>query len=274
MNFDIAKAKELDDRLGFADHALAVFYTDDKPADAIHPQSGIVPREENLKDGTFDWDTSEKIYPCVLAYVRRTRRSGVTSYFDSDHFGCPGGGCYLGLAEMSPMVPYFVSTGKEGLFEGERLVKSPELVRRFVKEWNIQKAPKKYCVIKRIDKLAPGEEPEVLVFFGHADPLSGLMNLVNFASEDWNSVIAPFGAACGTIVLFPLQEAKSEKPRAVLGSFDIAARPFVEPDYMSLALPRPLHDKVLAEIDNAFLNTRSWKRVIKRVEFRRKRDAD
>jgi hypothetical protein len=39
-------------------------------------------------------------------------------------------------------------------------------------------------------------------------------------------------------------------------------------------MPRKLYETVAAEIDNAFLNTKSWTRVIKRVEYRRKKVGD
>jgi uncharacterized protein (DUF169 family) len=269
MTFNVQKALDLGRRLGFADAPVAMFYTDQTPpADAIHPKSGVVLREEHLKDG-LDMDSLEHIYPCVLAYVRRARRSGVTAYFDAQHFGCGGGGFYLGCAGLSPIVPEFVTTGRPGAFEGEHLVKDPETFRRLIREMNILPAPAKYCVFKRIDKLAPDETPQAAIFFGAPDEMAGLTNLANYAAEDWHAVLAPFGAACATIVQFPYQESLKRNPRAVLGSFDIAARPFVEPDYLSLAIPTQLLERMMAVIDSAFLNTRSWQRVIKRIRRRR-----
>ena len=271
MKFNTEKIKELCRLLGLQDLPLAIFYTDDKPTDGIHPESGFVPRDEDLKDPEVNFDNRMSIFPCVMAYIRRARRTGVTAWFDEEHFGCGGGGLYLGCAERSPLIPAIVSTGIEGKIEGERYMKSPELVDKFLDEMNLEPAPAKYCVFKRMDKLEENEEPQVVAFFANPDQISGLVNLLCFSLEDWNSVSTPFGAACTTLVTFPFKEIGKEKPKAILGGFDISARPFVESDFMSLAMPAKVFAKILADMDDAFLETKSWQRVLKRIHLHQKK---
>jgi len=271
MPIDLERTKLLCERIGIADLPLGIFYTDHAPSDAISPESGYVPRDEDFKDPEFDLDGMRRIYPCVMAYARRVRRSGVTAFFDAEHYGCFGAGFYLGFKEMSPLTPYYVSTGKKGEFEGERYVKSPEVFMRRVEKVGVLKAPAKYCVFKRVDKLAEDETPSVIAFFINPDQTAGLAGLINFAMESHDSVISPFGAACATLILHPLKQAAEENPKAILGGFDISARPFFEPDYMSLAMPLKLFERILNDMDEAFLATESWRRVLKRIHLTQKK---
>jgi hypothetical protein len=48
--------------------------------------------------------------------------------------------------------------------------------------------------------------------------------------------------------------------------FDVSARPFVEPDILTLAMPTKLFLTLLANQDESFLITKSWEIVRKRIE--------
>ena len=88
-------------------------------------------------------------------------------------------------------------------------------------------APAKYGVFKRWDKLEESDPVEVVIFFAIPDVLSGLFTLANFDETDPHSVMAPFAAGCGTITLYPWLEKDRDRPRSVIGMFDISARPCV-----------------------------------------------
>ena len=77
--------------------------------------------------------------------------------------------------------------------------------------------------------LDESDDPAVVIFFAKADVLSGLFTLANYDEVEPNGVIAPFGAGCSTIVMYPYLERDADRPRAVLGMFDVSARPFVQP---------------------------------------------
>ena len=131
-----------------------------------------------------------------------------------------------------------------------------------------RKAPAKFCIFKPLNKFQTAEEPEVVVFFAPPDILSGLFTLTNYAAECMDAVRIPFSSGCGSILTHPLKEAEKEKPQAILGMFDVSARPFVEPNILTLAMPTKLFLTLLDNLDESFLITESWKKVKERMQRR------
>ena len=126
-------------------------------------------------------------------------------------------------------------------------------------------APATYCVFKPIDQFQSEEKPEVVIFFAPPDILSGLFTLTNYALENTDAVYAPFASGCGTILTRPLKEAEKDQPRAVLGMFDVSARPMVEKDVLTFAMPYSVFLKLLDNVSGSFLETESWKKVLQRI---------
>ncbi|MGB9630020.1 MAG: DUF169 domain-containing protein, partial [Thermodesulfobacteriota bacterium] len=183
------------------------------------------------------------------------------------HFGCPGGGYYLGFLEKPrPNIEYFLSCGIPGEMEGERYIKTPERAREYFSKMKPRPAPATYCVFKPIEKFQNEEKPEVVVFFAPPDILSGLFTLTNYALERTDAIYTPFGSGCGTILTHPLKEAEKAEPRAVLGMFDVSARPMVEKDVLTLAMPYSVFLKLLGSATGSFLETESWKKVLRRIQ--------
>jgi len=201
---------------------------------------------------------------CDLAQVR----NGRSLRFDVDSVGCTGGKRYLGFAqELRPNFEYFLSCSIPGEMEGERYKKSPELVREHLKHQPPFEAPGRYVVFKRWDRLAEeDDEPAVVVFFAPANVLSGLFTLANFDEADPYGVIAPFGAGCASIVDYPYREFGSERPRAVLGMFDVSARPCVPPGVLTFAVPWTKFVTMVNDMKESFLTTESWGKVRERMK--------
>ena len=128
----------------------------------------------------------------------------------------------------------------------QRNKKSPELVKEVLKLSPAFKAPSRFIVFKRWDLLERADNPEVVIFFAQPDVLAGLFTLSNFEEAEPNGVIAPFGAGCSSVIQHPYLEGKAARPRAVIGMFDVSARPHVPPDVLTFAAPmvqaRP-HDR-------------------------------
>jgi hypothetical protein len=237
--------QRLREALGLKEHPLGAFYTNDKP-DGMTPKSGI--------------------QACMIGYLQNARKNGETVYFDKEHFGCPGGAYYMGFfASPRPKIEYFLSCGIPGEMEGERYIKTPELAREYFSSTQPRKAPGTYCLFKPLDKLWPMEEPEVVVFFAPPDLLSGLFTLTNYAAERPDAVRLPFSSGCGAILTHPLKEAEKKDPQAVLGLFDVSARPFVEAEVLTLSMPTKLFLKLLDNQDESFLITKSWEKVRERI---------
>jgi uncharacterized protein (DUF169 family) len=233
----------------FNDSPLPItFYYTDKPVNAEAVKPGSVAR-------------------CIIGALVKVRE-GQSLAFSVDSVGCPGGKRYLGFAEnLMPDFEYFLSCGIPGKLEGERYKKSPEMVKEYMKKHApAMKAPGKYIVFKRWDKLQETDQPDVVVFFVEPDALAGLYTLASFDEAEQNMVIAPFGSGCASIVQYPFMEVKSPHPRAVIGMFDISARPFVSKDTLAFSAPMSKFTRMVDDMEESFLITPSWAKVQKRIK--------
>ena len=178
-----------------------------------------------------------KDHRCIIGDLGRVRH-GTAMKFDAETIGCGGALRYLGFSEtIRPEFEYFLSYGIPGKFEGERYKKSPETVIKVMQSLPSFKAPARYIVFKRWDKLAPEDEPAVVIFLVGPDVLSGLFTLANYDRDDVSGVVSPFGAGCATIVQYPYLEKDAAQPRAVIGMLDVSARPCVHTNTLSFSLP-------------------------------------
>jgi hypothetical protein len=202
---------------------------------------------------------------CLIAQLAAVRR-GQDLAFRGETVGCAGGQRFLGFKkELRPGFEYFLSCGVPGSMEGERYKKTPQLVQEFVKSFPPPEAPAKYAVFKRWDKLLEADEPAIVIFLSPPDVLSGLFTLAGFGESGPDSVIAPFGAGCASIAHYPGLEAKSPRPRAVLGMFDVSARPCVPENVLSLAVPMAKFERMVGDMEESFLITGSWDKVRTRI---------
>lgn len=203
---------------------------------------------------------------CIFADLSKVR-TGSSVCFDADSIGCFGGKRYLGFSEeVMPNFEYFLSCGIPGKLEGERYKKTPELVKEIMKKVPKSKAPAKYIVFKRWDMLEESDDPDVVIFFARPDVLSGLFTLANFDVGEPNGVFAPFAAGCGSIVQYPYIEKRSNRPRGVLGMFDVSARPFIPEDVLSFSVPMNKFVMMIENIGESFLTTASWAKVRQRTK--------
>jgi len=201
---------------------------------------------------------------CFIGDLAKVRK-GKSLWFDTDAISCGGGKRYTGFTnKLRPGFEYFLSCGNDEI-EGERYLQSPKQVVKFLKDasWIPAKASK--IVFKRWDMISEEDEPEVAIFFAQPDVLAGLFTLAGFDRDDLNGTIAPFGSGCASIVQYPLAECKNEKPRAVLGMFDVSARPFVQENVLSFAMPAKRFEEIISFMEESFLITNSWEKVKKRV---------
>ena len=202
---------------------------------------------------------------CIMADLLKAG-TGKSICFGADSFGCFGGKRYLGFGEeVMPNFEYFLSCGIPGKLEGERYKKTPELVKEFMKKTPKYEAPSRFIIFKRWDMLEESDEPDVVVFFARPDILSGLFTLANFDVGELNGVFCPFSAGCGSIAQYPYLEKGSDHPRAVLGMFDVSARPFVSEDVLSFAVPMNKFVTMVENIEESFLITKSWGKIQKRI---------
>ncbi len=200
---------------------------------------------------------------CELVQVR----NGESLAFGAEAIACPGARRYLGYSEkIREDFEYFLSYGIPGKMEGERYVRTPEMVLEWQKHHKpIEDAQGNFIIFKRWDKLEESDDPAVVIFFAKPDILSGLFTLANFDQTEPNSTFTPFGAGCGTIVHYPYLEKDAERPRAVIGMFDPSARPCVPKDTLSFAVPMVKFEKMISYMEESFLITETWETVKTRI---------
>ena len=224
---------------------IAFYYTDD-PADA---------QLVRVSEGQH----------CFIGDLSAARQ-GQTLCFDTKSLACFGGKRYLGFSQnLMPNFEYFLSCGIPEKLEGERYKKSPELVREMMQALPTFTAPAKNIVFKRWDMLRDKDDPQAVIFFAPPDVLSGLFTLANYDEPTNEAVYCPMGAGCGTIVQYPLLESRSEHPRAVLGMFDVSARPGVEASVLTFSIPMQKFERMVGNMDESFLITGSWEKVRNRI---------
>ena len=200
---------------------------------------------------------------CELAKVK----NGKSIYYTENELACFGAKRFLGFSEnIRPNFEYFLSCGIPGKMEGERYKISPELVLETLKIQKTIPTKGKNIIFKRWDKLEESDNPEVVVFFAKGEVLSGLFTLANFDQVDPNGVITPFGAGCSSIVYYPYLEKNNENPKAVLGMFDVSARSCVPSDVLSFSVPMNKFEKMIGYMDESFLITDAWKKIMKKIK--------
>ena len=112
-----------------------------------------------------------------------------------------------------------------------------------------------------------GDKPLVAIFFAPPDVLSGLFTLANFDEPQPNGVIATFCAGCASIVYYTYkEELQSSEPRAVLGMFDVSARPCVPSSVLTFAVPWSKYVRMVDNMKESFLITKSWNKVRTRMK--------
>lgn len=253
-------------------HPVALLWSDEKPPGAMQFQEG--------KWGCVMW---------LAAHAAK----GKVAVADIKTFGCFGGGIGLGFGNQYKNFPggedgfcNFLSDGnenKEGgkelaekikpfmraeaydnFLHGERYMKSPSLVRKFLESLPLMEIPKQYVVFKSLDDVDIGKEkPETIIFFVNPDQLSALIVLANYGRGDNENVIIPYAAGCQTIGIYPYREAKSDKPRAVVGLTDLSARVYIRKQLgdnhlMTFSAPFALFEEMEQNVPGSFLERHTW----------------
>lgn len=221
------------------------FFFADEPPPGIHPEP------------------KSKGWRCFMSDLARARK-GEALCMDEPALGCGKRFCGFPVAQR-PDFEYFLSTGIPGKMEGERYKKSPAIVKELMRNWPEWRAPAKYLVLKRWDALSGEDGPEAAIFFAKPDALSGLFTLANFEETDPFGVIAPFASGCASVIQHPFLENHREKPRCVLGMFDVSARPAVGAGELTFAVPMKKLAGMIADLKESFVITHSWEKVMRRL---------
>lgn len=265
---------KLAEKLGLKHNPVAILWSDDKPEDAKHFAEGR--------------------WGCVMSLFAQAAR-GKTAVFDKNTYGCFGGGVGLGFGNiyeekwpggiecfyhflsygnrkredgeetLEKVRPYVREQTYDDLAEGERYVKSPELVRKFVNNLPMIQIPTKYVIFKPLPEVSDDEKPVVISFPVNPDQLSALVVMAHFGREERNAVYAPFSAGCQSVGILAYREAKADKPRGVIGLTDISARVYTAKtmgkDILTFSVPLKMFYEMEANVEESFLNRHSWQKL-------------
>ncbi|MCW4048098.1 MAG: DUF169 domain-containing protein [Candidatus Bathyarchaeota archaeon] len=202
---------------------------------------------------------------CLIACLNKVR-NGTSLRFNTNSIGCPGGKRYAGFnPEISENFEHFLSYGIPDVMEGERYKQSPELVKNWLKDSVKYRASSSQIVFKRWDHIDEDDEPEAVIFFARPDVLSGLFTLANYDLM-YQGVIAPFGSGCSSIIMYPILEGEKEHPHCIFGMFDPSARPYVERDTLTFAVPMKRFTQMVENMTESFLITPTWDTIKKRLK--------
>jgi len=237
--------KEFAEALSLREMPFAVFSSD------VVPEGALTPKNSR----------------CVIGVLRLARKKKLPAVFMNHENLCPGGRVYMNLeGAVSDFIPAFVSTGMEGVFEGERYCKSPDIVRQYLELVALKADPLPYRVFKPLDMLDESDSPEVVVFFETPDVLSGLFTLVQFEPGETNCIIAPCGAGCAGVYTWVKRNLEEGRERAVIAGFDPSARPFMAPDELTFSIPYSVFKRLMACYRDSFLFTHSWQTIKRRIQ--------
>lgn len=253
---------------------VAIIWSDEKPDNALQ--------------------FTEHKWGCVMAMFAQTA-TGKTAVFDFNTYGCIAASWGLGfgprLEEFNggeDCFCYFLSIGNdkweegknkaihlkqsmrqesyEHFVHGERYVKSPELVRKWLGNLPVIKSDKKYIIFKPIQDVAETEEIKVVIFPVNANQLSALVVLANYGRETNENVYAPFAAGCQSVGVLAYAEMEKQFPRAIIGNTDISSRlnssHLLGTDLLTFAVPYKMFTEMEENVDSSFLILSSWQRLM------------
>jgi len=236
-------------KLNLRDEPVAIVLSNERPEGALQSKEG-------------QWSC---IIPLFLAATK-----GKTAVFERKTTGCNGGKTGLGFGQF-PNYPdgieYFLSIGKNGVFEGEGYKKDPALGRDFVECLPITDIPDQYIIFKPLSQLdTTKEKAELISFYVNTDQLSALVVMANYYRPGLENVFTPFSSGCQSVFLLPYAETKKEHPRAVVGLTDITVRPMVDPDMLSFTVPYQMFLDMEENIPGSFLEKDLWNRLVTRMQ--------
>jgi uncharacterized protein (DUF169 family) len=259
------------EKLGLDEEPMGIFYTDEQPAEGFSPKPMDMPTREKEEKNEIDWQSVFGNFSCAMGHIWRARKKKTTAYFSATQFGCPGGAFWLGFNKPQvETIIHYVSTGIPNWTEGEFYCDSPDELRKIFEFVDPRPAPKTFCVVKPISKFSEDEDPELITFFTRPESLSGLHQLAAYVTNDPEVVVSPWGAGCGSAVIWPLHYLSKGENRAVIGGWDPSARKFFKTDELSFTVPSAMFGDMLNRFEESFLKTKSWATVQKKIERSKK----
>jgi len=246
---------KLVERLRFSLDPVAIWFTDERPAGAVQFEEG--------KRG------------CIAGMLIASSK-GKAAVFDKKTYGCVGGGVGICFGDTftkdGEPIECRLSTGDEALKatgktskvslgHGERYFASPEVVAEWRASFPYIETTKKYVVFKPLSMAKESNPPDIIFMFADPDQLSALVILSGFKRGDIINAVAPFVSACQTIA-FACREIGKERPKGVIGFFDLSQRHRIPRDLLSYTVPYTMYKEIERNAEEGCLTEKMWEMII------------
>jgi uncharacterized protein (DUF169 family) len=262
---------------GITMNPVAIVWTEKKPKDALEFRPGV--------------------WGCVMWFFAKVAKEGKTAVFSTATTTCAGGAMGLGFgrpldrhaARNEEGFCSFLSNGIEGavdrkayetviaesfddhhkkmLTEGERFLKNPAVVRKWLLNLPVYDAGDRYVVMKPVHEIGEGEDVKSIVFVVNADQMAALSTLVNFRTGNVRDgiIVAASASGCQAMGVCTYAEGESATPRAVVGLTDLSARKAVRPvlgkDVLTFSVPFALYLQMEEDVSASCLELDLWKEL-------------
>jgi len=213
---------------------------------------------------------------CVIPFVLAAAKGKISS-LDEAGCTCPGGAvgaCFGdGFSRLNPNIHKMLSQGMgdkapEGappmVKEGERFFCNADIAMKWRQSMPFSDKAYPRIVFAPLSRWAEIGTPDLVFVFANPDQISALVTMLGFYNGKALNTLAPFGAACHSIV-YAAEQLGKEEPYAIMGLFDISQRSAAIKDYLSLTMPYKLWERMGKDLDKSCLSTHSWKNIEKRL---------
>ena len=228
-------------------------------------------------DAPSDLEASPDKRNCVTPFLLAAARGKVTA-MSEEGCTCPGGkvGCCFGdgFTRGNPGIHRMLSQGfgddvppeaPEHLRLGERFFCNDELGLRWRNSVPYSDRGYPRIVFAPLSRWGELGTPDLVLVFANPDQLSALVIQLGFHNGRAVNTVAPFCAACQSIV-FAAAQIEEPDPMAVMGLFDISQRSAALAGYLTLTMPYALWERLPDDLDKSCLTTHAWHQIEKRLQ--------
>ncbi|MCI8485331.1 MAG: DUF169 domain-containing protein [Lachnospiraceae bacterium] len=223
-----------------------------------------------------DLEASPKKRNCVIPFIMSASKGKVVS-MDEASCTCPGGAvgaCFGdGFTRLNPNIHKMLSQGLGDTVsdsvppmvrEGERFFCNEDIAMQWRKNMPFSDKAYPRIVFAPLSRWKEVGTPDLVFLFANPDQISALVIMQGFHNGKAVNTLAPFGAACHSIV-YAAEQMGKEEPYAIMGLFDISQRSEALKNYLSMTMPYQLWANMMEDLDKSCLTTHSWRNIEKRL---------
>lgn len=214
---------------------------------------------------------------CLVPFLLSAARGQVVGV-DEEGCTCPGGTVGIcfgdGFTRKNPNIHKMLSQGLGEaappqapihLVEGERFFCDENVGMTWRNSVPYSEVGYPRVVFAPLSRWQDVGTPDLVLVFADSDQISALVTMFGFHSGRAINTVAPFGAACQSIVYAAEQMGKPD-PVAIMGLFDISQRSRAIAGYLSLTMPYAMWADLSVDLDKSCLTTHAWKQIEARRE--------